>query len=130
MEDPRGPDRRSGLLSRRWHRVVTLAFVLTIVAFVGWVGFGGRPATAPTIDQAKATSLAQAFYDQSHGAGATLANVQVLSVVPGTDDRGHSVWKVNIVGEVTEAGASIAYASVMWLYVDAETGAVTVFAQG
>jgi hypothetical protein len=48
----------------------------------------------------------------------------------GTDEHGRSVWKVNIGGDVTEAGSSFAYASVMALYVDAETGVITVFAQG
>lgn len=53
------------------------------------------------------------------------------SIDLGSDAAGHSVWKVQISGDVTEAGkTSPSYTSYMWLYVDAETGAVTIFAQG
>lgn len=120
--------------SPRWPRlvavVVALGIVVALVYLSPWIGKGDGLANGPAIDQAKATSLALAFYDSSHGSGATLDKVQVRSVDLGTDEHGRSVWKVNIVGEVTEAGSSFAYASGMALYVDAETGVITVFAQG
>ena len=132
MDQSPEPDDRIaiGVVGGQWHRLFILVVVLVLVTFVAWIGTGGRISRSQVIDQAQATSLALAFYDSSHGVGATLSNVRILSVEPGSDGRGHSVWKVNIEGSVTEAGSSIAYGSAMWLFVDAESGAVTVFAQG
>jgi len=108
--------------------------VLLVVAVLGTaavVALGGLLAAPPRIDQPAAITLARDFFAHAHGEGATVSNVQILSIALGADDAGHTAWRVNISGDVTEAGrTSPDYTSYMWLYVDAETGSVRVFAQG
>lgn len=62
------------------------------------------------------------------GAGTTTSNATIRTVDRG-DANGRPVWKIEISGVVTAAGeTSPGYLSAMWLYVDAENGAVTIFA--
>jgi hypothetical protein len=83
------------------------------------------------IDRAAAESIARDFFAGAHGAGATVSNVRVLSVAASTSAAGGPVWRVNIDGDVTEAGQTTpSYGSAMWLRIDAQTGAVTIEAQG
>lgn len=113
-----------------WLLLAALAVVLVAAAMVAWVAFGSL-SHKDAIDQAHATTLAREFFDGAHGSGAIVTNVQILSISLGNDVPSHSAWKVNISGNVTEVGrTSPSYTSYMWLWVDAESGAVTVFAQG
>ena len=108
---------------------IAAALVIVAVILLGW--FVVRPTVDPVIGQDRAVAIARAFYasEDTHGAGATTSNVDVTGVsrvVAG----GRWVWRVEIGGDVTEAGSGVIYQSYMLLDVDAETGAVTVFAQG
>ena len=117
--------------NRRSLGLAVLAIVLIAVAAAVWIGQAAQPSGHATIDEANATTLARDFFDGAHGTGATVANVQIMSIALGNDSAGHSVWKVNISGDVLEAGrSSPSYTSYMWLYVDATSGVVTIFSQG
>ncbi len=112
----------------RW--IVAVLAVAAFFILFGW--FVVRPTVAPTIGQDQAIEIAREFYTSAdaHGAAATTSNVTILGV-DRTIANGRSVWRVEITGDVTEAGrTSVTYMSAMLLDVDAETGAVTVFAQG
>lgn len=120
-------------MRRRRTRLAGLLILFAIVVTGAVVALALPRIGTQQIDQARATALAREFFANAHGEGATVSNVQVLAVELGTDDAGRSAWHVNIDGEVTEAGnssGSPSYGSAMWLFVDAETGAVRVFAQG
>jgi hypothetical protein len=97
-----------------------------IVSSLERSGGGGAPRS---MDAATATNLALAFYRDAH-AGMTIGNLKVLSVESGPDEHGRVVWKVQVGGEITEPGATLAYGSYMVLYVDPSSGQVRVFAQG
>jgi hypothetical protein len=87
--------------------------------------------TSSTITQDQAVQDATAWFAGAHGSGARVENVKILAVERGRGQRGEDVWKVNIGGDVVEAGvASPNYSSYMWLDIDASSGAVTVVAQG
>jgi hypothetical protein len=91
---------------------------------------GWTPGTG-AIDEAGATAIAREFFAGAHGSGATVSSVQVLSVAASTSAAGSPVWRVNIDGDVTEAGrTTVSYGSAMWLSIDAQTGAVAIEAQG
>jgi hypothetical protein len=82
------------------------------------------------LDQATARRTAIHYFASAHGSGNTVSNVRIDSIELGVD-AGHSAWKVNISGDVSEAGhTSTAYTSYEWLYVYVDTGEVRVFAQG
>ena len=82
------------------------------------------------VDQETAARTATDYFASAHGSGATVSNVKIDSIELGLD-AGRSAWKVNISGDVTEAGhTSTAYTSYEWLYVYVDTGEVRVFAQG
>jgi hypothetical protein len=119
---------------RRWWRLIVALLAIAIVAVAAtWVmGRATATPTQPSIGQAQAVELARAFFvdPETHGAGARITNV-VISRVGRNSADGRAVWEVEIYGDVTEAGGSgVTYMSAMWLYVDAETGIVTIFAQG
>lgn len=120
-------------MRRRPTRLAGLLILVAIVATGAVVALTLPRIGTQQIDQARATTLAREFFATAHGDGATVSNVHVLSVALGTSRTGRSAWDVNITGDVTEAGnssGSPSYGSAMWLFVDAETGAVQVFAQG
>ena len=116
-------------------RTLALAAILVVVgvALGGWWLAGRSTGAAAGIGHDRAAAIARDFFvsADAHGAGTTVSNVKVTAADLGWDASGRAAWKINIHGDVTEAGTSTpAYTSHMWLYVDAETGAVTVFAQG
>lgn len=86
--------------------------------------------TSPTrIDPVAASQIARDYFVSSQAPGATVGNVKSLSVDLGSD-HGRTAWSVNVSGDVTEAGSTMAITYGWWLYVDAETGEVRLFAQG
>lgn len=127
-------DRVTGPRETGRPRLIALVEVLLTIALLGAVGYValGRLNPAPKIDQAAATTLARDFFAHAHGEGAMVSNLQILTVWLGSDDTGRWAWRVNISGDVTTGAGSDSpsYTSYMWLYVDAETGAVRTFAQG
>jgi hypothetical protein len=120
----------------RLRTAVLILAIGAVIAIGGALAIGslfrsGGVVTPSMIDAARATSIAIDFYTGAHTQGATVSNVKVLSVTLGFDDHGEPAWKVNIVGDVTEAGqTTFAYMSAMWLYIDAHTGQVRIFAAG
>lgn len=112
---------------RRWW--IAVVAPVALIAVVGLV-LMTHPQRAE-IDQARAVTLAGQFLQGAHGSGATLTDVAVEGVQPLTPLGGHPVWRVQIHGSVTEAGSThVSDGSVMWLDVDMETGAVTVWPRG
>ena len=106
-----------------------LAAVLLVVA--GCSLF--LPSTGVPIGRDRAIEIARDYFASAdaHGSGSTVSNVTITAADLTSDGTGRPAWKINIHGDVTEAGRNTpAYTSHMWLYVDAQTGAVTVFAQG
>jgi hypothetical protein len=102
-------------------RLVGLALVVGLLAAC---------AGATGMDEATASRTATDYFASAHGSGTTVSNVRIDSIELGAD-AGHSAWKVNISGDVSEAGhTSTAYTSHEWLYISAATGEVRVFAQG
>lgn len=105
------------------------AFVVLFLAMVlgAWVTAAcNSPAR---IDQAAASQIARDYFASAQAPGATVGNVKSLSIDLGSDG-GRPAWSVNISGDVMEAGSTIAITYYWWLYVDAETGEVRLFAQG
>ena len=109
--------------------IVLPVVVVAAVILVGWVAV--RSTLDPVIGQDRAVAIAREFYasEDTHGAGTTTNNVSVQGVRR-VVASGRSAWRVEISGDVTEAGSGVTYQSYMLLDVDAETGAVTIFAQG
>jgi hypothetical protein len=92
---------------------------------------GGAPRARPLITQDGAAAIAREFYAGAHGDGAKVADVTIKNEVAVTSTGGRPIWRVEIVGGVMEKGSTtITYESAMWLAIDAETGAVTIEAQG
>jgi hypothetical protein len=115
---------------RRFVAAALLTWALGLAAPFGW-WFVVRPFTAP-IGHDQAVVLARDYISSpaTHGSGTTVSNVTVRSADLATDATGRPAWKVNVTGDVTEAANSVTYVSAMWLYVDVQTGAITVFAAG
>lgn len=75
----------------------------------------------------RAETVARDYFAHAHGAGSTVVDVQVLTVVPAIPP----FWRVTITGGVIEnEGTSPAYQSVMWLWVEPVTGWVLVAGTG
>jgi hypothetical protein len=103
---------------------------LRLVALALAVGLLAACTGATGLDEATASRTAIDYFASAHGSGTTVSNVRIDSIELGAD-AGHSAWKVNISGDVSEAGhTSTAYTSHEWLYVYVDTGEVRVFAQG
>lgn len=133
MNGPRSTDegRDAATNDRRWPRVAAVGALVIAIAVVVWLGASAQRSDDATIDLAAATAIARHFLEEAHGSGTTVANVEIMSISLGSDSAGRRAWKVNIGGDVIEAGrTSPAYSSYMWLDVDAESGAVTLVAQG
>ena len=100
----------------RWAVAIVLAIGATVVIAAA-VLFGPLLRSGDTgragIDATRATAIALDYFAGAHGAGATVANVRVLSVALGTDEQGRPVWKVNVAGAVTERGQTFTYTSAM-----------------
>ena len=112
-------------------RIAAAVAAVVLVVLGGW-WLVVRPTIVP-VGHDQAVAIARDFFASAdaHGAGTTVRNVSVTAADLDSDASGRAAWKINIHGDVTEAGSTTpAYTSHMWLYVDAETGAVTVFAQG
>lgn len=105
--------------------------MLAVGAFVGWRIV--QP-TTPPIGQDRAAAIAREFFDSAgaHGPGTATSDVRIGTIFLGADAAGHRVWEVEISGSVTDTSRAspATYGSNMWLYIDAQTGAVTVYAQG
>jgi hypothetical protein len=103
---------------------------LGLVALALAVGLLAACTGATGLDEAAASRTATDYFASAHGSGTTVSNVRIDSIELGAD-AGHPAWKVNISGDVSEAGhISKAYTSHEWLYVSVDTGEVRVFAQG
>ncbi len=88
---------------------------------------------APTIAQIRAGQLARDYFGSAdaHGEGSMVFDVQVSTPVLGTGKVGRPVWTVHVEGDVSDPGKTVpAYHSVMWLEIDAASGAITIVAQG
>ena len=106
---------------------------VTITALGGWWIAGRSAGATPGIGHDRAVAIARDYFASAdaHGAGSTVSDVNVTAADLASDAGGRAAWKINIHGDVTNAGNSApSGTSHMWLYVDADTGAVTVFAQG
>lgn len=124
-------------------QVVTLALAAIAVGSVlaGCVGpttpsphqSGASEPPPPEIDQVRAGQLAHDYFGSAdaHGEGSMVFDVKVSTPVLGTSKLGRPVWKVQVEGDVSDPGKTVpAYHSVMWLEVDAASGAITITAQG
>ncbi len=118
----------------RGRALLILALVaVAIAAFGGWWIAGRSTGATSGIGHDRAVAIAEDFFTSAdaHGPGTMVSNVSITAADLASDAGGRAAWRINIHGDVTEAGRSTpSYTSHMWLYVDAETGAVTVFAQG
>lgn len=104
--------------------------ILALIAVAVAISLPTACASTARVDQATATRTATDSFASAHGSGTTVSNVKIESIEFGVN-AGRWAWKVNISGDVTEAGRSTkAYTSHEWLYVYADTGEVRVFAQG
>jgi hypothetical protein len=75
----------------------------------------------------RAEPVARDYFAHAHGEGATVENVEVMTVTPVIPP----FWAVNISGEVIEAGRTApGYISAMWLWIEPITGWVLVFGAG
>jgi hypothetical protein len=109
-------------------RLAALVGIMAAVAMIGGWWITTRPTTP--ISQERAGAIARDFATSAdaHGAGSTVSGVSVyVEGLHRTD--GHDAWKVHVSRTLTEAGGTT-YPSVMWLSIDAATGAVAVIAQG
>jgi hypothetical protein len=110
-----------------------VALVAVAIAAVGGWWLASRPTGATAgatagVGHDRAVALARDFFASAdaHGAGTTVSNVSVTASDLASDAGGRAVWKINIHGDVTQAGMSApSWTSHMSLYVDAESGAVT-----
>ena len=93
------------------------------------IGLLAACASTTRVDQATAARTATDSFASAHGSGTTVSNVTIDSIELGVD-AGRSAWKVNISGDVTEAGRTTKAYVPQWLFVYADTGEVRVFAQG
>jgi hypothetical protein len=108
-------------------RLGSIAVAIAIlVGVAGLVGCEPGPDIRIAPDAAAAERIARQFFASAHQSPATFSGVTVGSV---TETADHA-WRVEIHGDVTEAGSGGTYVSAMILRVDPTTGAVTVEAQG
>jgi hypothetical protein len=113
------------------HGRLAAAIAAVVIVLIGGWWLVNRPTTLP-VERDRAVNIARDFFTSAdaHGGGVTVSNVSVTGgdlYAPG----GRAAWKIQVQGDVTEAGATgVTYFSVMWIFVDAENGTVTVIAQG
>ena len=99
------------------HYLGQIAMAVLVVALAAWLVIGVL----------RAEPVARAYFARAHGEGATVENVQVMTVAPAIPP----FWAVNISGEVIEAGRTApGYISAMWLWIEPVTGWVLVFWAG
>ena len=108
------------------------ARLVVLLAFALLLGAGCGPSPGPGVrvpDAATAEGVARSFYATAHGTGATVDDVAIGRIDESTIG-GRDTWQVEIRGLVREPGMTSGYMSAMILRIDAETGQVTIYAQG
>jgi hypothetical protein len=112
--------------SGRRGRLAVIAVIALALAIGGWW------ITTRPMGQDRAVAIAREYFTSAdaHGAGSTVSDMAVM--VDGLDRAdGRDAWRIQVSGAITEAGGTgPSYNSVMWLSIDAATGAVTIIAQG
>jgi hypothetical protein len=118
----------------RQRTLVLLAVLAAVIIAGGILTFirvspgGGR---STTIDAAQARMIARDFFMDAHGPDPMLGDVRFLGTELERDNAGRWAWVVELEGDV--AGTDdmvVTYPSAMLLSIDAETGEVTIVAQG
>ena len=109
--------------------VLASVAVVAVLVLAGGLWATSRPPSVP-VERDQALEIARDYYTSpdAHGTGTKVNTVHVSGGDLAYPD-GKAAWKINVVGTVTEPGG-VTYESAMWLYVDATTGRVTIFAQG
>jgi hypothetical protein len=109
---------------------VGLAIVLVVATGTAVVLLFTRPPSGPAVNRERAEQIAREYFTTIH-AGQRVLDVEITSADLRTDVQRRPVWQISIHGGVIEPGrSSPTYVSHMWLDVDAQTGSVTVAAQG
>ena len=105
---------------------------LVAIAFIALAIIGGWWITTRPMGQDRAVSIARDYFTSAdaHGAGSAVSDMAVT--VDGLYRvNGRDAWRIQVSGAITGPGGTHpSYNSVMWLSIDASTGAVTVTAQG
>ena len=103
---------------------------LGAVAIITLVAVVVAACAAPLkVDRDAAVEIARHSMIAGEPAGSVVADVNVLAADL-SSDGGRAAWKINISAQVRPPGATQAYVSARWMFVDAESGTVRVFAQG
>jgi hypothetical protein len=118
-----------GMRMLRSHGVLAAIAVVAVLVLAGGLWASSRQPSLP-VERDRALEIAHDYYTSpdAHGTGTKVNTVHVSGGDLAYPD-GKAAWKINVVGTVTEPGG-VTYESAMWLYVDATTGQVTIFAQG
>ena len=113
----------------RGRGVLAAVTVVAVLVIAGGLWASSRPPSLP-VERDQAFEIARDFFTSpgAHGSGTKVGTVHVSGGDLAYPD-GQAAWKINVVGTVTEPGG-VTYESAMWLYVDATTGRVIIFAQG
>jgi hypothetical protein len=106
--------------------VVVGLVALVVVAFVLAMPAPSTP--PPKIDRDSAVTVARDFFGSAYGTSAKVTDVVVDDATLGTGASGRAAWRVTVHGSVVAGGGTASTGMV--LDVDAQTGAITVFAQG
>ena len=85
------------------------------------------PAPSHAIDQTRAMAIAEGVLGADYP-GIAIGNTKVMDMTLDKDPSGRAAWKVNII-VVDTSLASPAYPSSIWMWIDAESGVVTIISK-
>jgi hypothetical protein len=85
------------------------------------------PPPSHAIDQTRAMAIAEGVLEAEHP-GIAIGNTKIMDITLDKDPSGRAAWKVNIIVVDTSLD-SPAYPSSIWMWIDAESGTVTIISK-